>query len=63
VVAVHESVGQRVAQGAALVTVEAMKMEHTLTAPREGVVERVVYAPGEKVAAGDNLIEMSEERG
>jgi acetyl/propionyl-CoA carboxylase alpha subunit len=33
VVAVHVATGQQVARGAPLVTVEAMKMEHTLTAP------------------------------
>ena len=38
VVAVHVAAGQRVARGAPLITVEAMKMEHTLTAPYEGVV-------------------------
>ena len=59
VVAVHVRVGQQVAEGAPLVTVEAMKMEHTLTAPRGGVVARVVHAPGERVAAGDFLIELS----
>ena len=36
VVAVHVTAGQRVARGAPLVTVEAMKMEHTLTAPYDG---------------------------
>ncbi len=61
VVAVHVSVGQSVEQGHALVTVEAMKMEHTLTSPHAGVIERVVHAPGERVAAGDHLIEMSQE--
>ena len=59
VVAVHVRVGQQVAEGAPLVTGEAMKMEHTLTAPRGGVVARVVHAPGERVAAGDFLIELS----
>ena len=59
VVAVHVAVGDRVARGAALVTVEAMKMEHTLTAPRDGVVSRVVYDVKERVAAGAVLIELS----
>ena len=50
--------GQQVARGAPLVTVEAMKMEHTLTAPADGVVARVAFGLGERVAAGAILIEM-----
>ena len=41
VVAVHVAAGQQVARGAPLITVEAMKMEHTLTAPYDGVVSRL----------------------
>ncbi|RKP13451.1 rudiment single hybrid motif-containing protein [Piptocephalis cylindrospora] len=35
--------GQKVSAGDALVVVEAMKMEHVVKAPKDGVVERVVY--------------------
>jgi 3-methylcrotonyl-CoA carboxylase alpha subunit len=61
VVAVHVGPGQKVARGAPLVTVEAMKMEHTLTAPYAGVVERIPFAISDRVAAGAILVEMSAD--
>jgi biotin carboxyl carrier protein len=42
-----------------LVTVEAMKMEHTLTAPYAGTVTRVAFGMGERVPAGAILVELS----
>ena len=62
VVAVHVNAGQQVARGAPLVTVEAMKMEHTLTAPHEGIVERVVFGMGDRVSAGAVLVELTSTR-
>ena len=59
IVAVHVSAGQHVLQGDALVTVEAMKMEHTLTAPHDGIVARIPFAVADRVAAGAILIELS----
>jgi 3-methylcrotonyl-CoA carboxylase alpha subunit len=60
VVKVHVSVGERVARGAALVTVEAMKMEHTLTAPTDGVVARIPFGVADRVAAGAILVELAQ---
>ncbi|WP_099038802.1 acetyl/propionyl/methylcrotonyl-CoA carboxylase subunit alpha [Mycobacterium neglectum] len=54
VVAVGVSDGQRVEAGAVVVTVEAMKMEHALTAPGDGVVELLV-AVGDQVKVGQPL--------
>lgn len=59
VVAVHVAAGQRVARGAPLITVEAMKMEHTLTAPYEGVVSRVAFGLADRVQAGAVLVELA----
>ncbi len=59
IVAVHVEPGQQVARGAPLVTVEAMKMEHTLTAPHEGVVSRIVFGLSDRVQAGAILVELS----
>ena len=59
VVAVHVTPGQQVARGAPLVTVEAMKMEHTLTAPYSGIVTRLAFGLTELVAAGAVLVELS----
>jgi acetyl-CoA/propionyl-CoA carboxylase, biotin carboxylase, biotin carboxyl carrier protein len=54
VVAVGFSDGQAVDAGAVVVTVEAMKMEHALTAPVGGVVELLV-AVGDQVKVGQPL--------
>ena len=59
VVAVHVAAGQQVARGTPLVTVEAMKMEHTLTAPYDGVVSRVAYGLTDRVQAGAVLVELT----
>lgn len=56
VVRVDVTVGQTVAAGAALVVVEAMKMENELRAPRDGVVEQVHVSAGERVEKGAPLV-------
>ncbi len=59
VVAVHVAAGQSVARGAPLITVEAMKMEHTLTAPYDGVVSRIAFGLADRVQAGAVLVELT----
>ncbi len=54
VVAVGVENGATVTAGAAVVAVEAMKMEHALTAPVDGVVELLV-AVGDQVKVGQPL--------
>ncbi|MEN9865326.1 MAG: hypothetical protein RL748_916, partial [Pseudomonadota bacterium] len=56
VVAVLVKDGQSVQKGDALVIMEAMKMEHTIAAPQDGVVEQVLYAVGDQVADGAPLL-------
>jgi 3-methylcrotonyl-CoA carboxylase alpha subunit len=56
VVAVLASAGQEVKKGDALVIMEAMKMEHTIAAPTDGVVEEVLYQVGDQVADGAPLL-------
>jgi 3-methylcrotonyl-CoA carboxylase alpha subunit len=58
VVAVHVTAGQIVERGAPLITVEAMKMEHTVAAPYAGTVERMPFGLGDRVAAGSVLAEL-----
>jgi 3-methylcrotonyl-CoA carboxylase alpha subunit len=59
IVAVHVQNGQKVARGAPLITVEAMKMEHTLTAPYDGVVSNVAFGVSDRVQAGAVLVELA----
>jgi 3-methylcrotonyl-CoA carboxylase alpha subunit len=49
VIAVEVSQGQTVTKGQKLLTLEAMKMEHSLTAPFDGVVAELRAAPGAQV--------------
>jgi acetyl-CoA/propionyl-CoA carboxylase biotin carboxyl carrier protein len=49
VVAVRVEQGDSVSAGQPLLVVEAMKMEHTLTAPHDGVVEELRVRTGEQV--------------
>jgi biotin carboxyl carrier protein len=48
--------GDHVTMGQRLLSVEAMKMENELRAPRDGVVTRVAVAPGVTVELGDLLV-------
>ena len=48
--------GDRVARGTALAVLEAMKMEHTLTATGEAEIEAVDVVPGEQVREGAVVI-------
>jgi biotin carboxyl carrier protein len=50
------TVGQEVRAGDPLVVLEAMKMEQTLRAATDGVVEAVMVRQGEVVAPGDVLV-------
>ena len=61
VVAVGVQDGQRVDAGAVVVTVEAMKMEHALSAPVDGAVELLV-AVGDQVKVGQPLARITAGR-
>jgi 3-methylcrotonyl-CoA carboxylase alpha subunit len=51
--------GDKVAKGQALAVMEAMKMEHTIAAPADGVVQELLYAPGDQVAEGAELLKLA----
>ncbi len=56
VVSVHVAIGDDVAEGQALVVVEAMKMEHTVRSAEAGTVTEIRHAAGDRVDAGDLLV-------
>jgi len=51
--------GDKVAKGQALAVMEAMKMEHTIAAPADGVVLELLYAPGDQVTEGAELLKLA----
>lgn len=57
IVALLVAAGDIVREGDALLTIEAMKMEHTLIARSAGTVTNVLIAEGQSVSAGKVLIE------
>jgi 3-methylcrotonyl-CoA carboxylase alpha subunit len=63
VVSVSAITGQAVSKGQAILTVEAMKMEHVLTAPFDGVVEELFAAAGDQVVEGKLLARLVAKAG
>ena len=55
-------VGDAVVKGAALIILEAMKMEITLTAPEDGTIGTVRYQVGDMVEEGTELIQFVDEK-
>ena len=55
------SPGQSVAKGDVLLVLEAMKMEHRITAPRAGVIAALHVNLDEQVANGQALLSLGEE--
>ncbi|MDP2004182.1 MAG: acetyl/propionyl/methylcrotonyl-CoA carboxylase subunit alpha [Rubrivivax sp.] len=52
--------GEHVKRGQALAVMEAMKMEHTLNAPHDGVVQELLYEVGDQVAEGGELLRLAK---
>ena len=52
------TVGDSVTAGQALAVLEAMKMEHTVSAPHPGVVTELCFAPGDQVPEGAMLLQL-----
>ncbi|MDB5758591.1 MAG: acetyl/propionyl/methylcrotonyl-CoA carboxylase subunit alpha, partial [Burkholderia sp.] len=56
IVAILVKKDDAVVKGAPLLIMEAMKMEHTIAAPRDGVVHELLYATGDQVEEGVQLL-------
>ena len=61
VLATEVAAGTSVAKGDLLLIMEAMKMEHRITAPRNGVIDAVHVSVGDQVDNGQLLVSMAEE--
>jgi propionyl-CoA carboxylase alpha chain len=54
--------GDRVAAGDPVLVLEAMKMQHTVSAPHPGTITEIDVQPGTQVAAGEILAVVEEEQ-
>jgi len=59
-IALFVTAGEAVVKGQRLAIVEAMKMEHVLTAPRDGTVTELGAEPGAQVAEGAKVVVLGE---
>jgi 3-methylcrotonyl-CoA carboxylase alpha subunit len=50
--------GDKVNKGQALAVMDAMKMEHTIAAPADGTVTELLFAPGDQVTEGAELLRL-----
>ena len=57
VIAIIAEAGAKVDKGAPLLILEAMKMEHTITAPSDGLLKAHRFAVGDQVGDGAELVE------
>jgi 3-methylcrotonyl-CoA carboxylase alpha subunit len=60
VIAVDARQGDKVVKGQKLVTLEAMKMEHSLVAPFDGIVAELDAAEGAQVTEGTMLVRVEK---
>ena len=51
--------GDVVKKGQPLAVMEAMKMEHTIAAPADGTVAELLFAPGDQVTEGSELLKLT----
>ncbi len=61
IIAVDVAAGDAVVAGQKLVTLEAMKMEHSLTAPFDGIVEELSAVEGAQVTEGTLLVRIGKD--
>jgi 3-methylcrotonyl-CoA carboxylase alpha subunit len=59
VVSFAVKVGDVVRRGQTLAVMDAMKMEHTIAAPADGTVAELLYAPGDQVVEGAELLKLT----
>lgn len=52
------NVGDAVEAGTPILVMEAMKMEHTIKASKNGVIEKIFFKEGEQIAGGVELVKL-----
>ncbi len=61
IVAVLVNTGQSVSNGEPLLVLEAMKMEQTIRAPHDGVIDQIIHPEGDLVEEGVTLLTFQDE--
>ena len=61
VIAVVAKAGDSVLEGDRLLVMEAMKMEHAITAAQDGVIAEMLVSEGDQVEQGALLVRMQED--
>ena len=61
IIEVTASAGQQVSKGDTLLVLEAMKIEHTIVAPRDGTVQALHYRAGDMVEEGVELLTLGDD--
>ena len=61
IVGVLARAGDRVIRGQRVVVLEAMKMQHEISAERDGTIEKILVNPGEQVATRQLLAVLAPE--
>ena len=56
---IHCEANQLMSEGQAIISMEAMKMEYTLRAPSNGILECLLVSEEEQVNEGDQLFRFS----
>jgi biotin carboxyl carrier protein len=57
VVKLAVAIGDKIVEGDQVLVLEAMKMEQSITSPRDGIVKDIKVSVGDTVASGSALIE------
>ncbi|KTC81455.1 acetyl-CoA carboxylase biotin carboxylase subunit [Legionella brunensis] len=61
IVAILKNIGDNVKEGDSLIVLEAMKMEHTIHAPKDGVLAELFYDVGSQVNEGAELLALKTD--
>ena len=63
IISIEKTKGDKIRQGETLLVLEAMKMQHSILAPSNGIVKEMYFAAGDVVSEGDQLLEFESDTG
>jgi 3-methylcrotonyl-CoA carboxylase alpha subunit len=63
IISIEKTKGDKIRQGETLLVLEAMKMQHSILAPSDGIVKEMYFAAGEVVSEGDQLLDFESDIG